>query len=684
MDSARPATARAQRRTIAIFAVALVLASGSAAEGATAIEGTFESSLSGWKPVASTLALRTGGAVGDGYVRASGPSASTYGLQNSQGVTTVKGMAYTAGAWVRTPKRRAKVCLVLQERNTRKVVASARSCRTALTTWSTFAPLRYTARGTGNRLFVSVLQSSARAADVLDVDAVLVRDSRDLIAPSDVADLTMTDATASTMSVAWSPASDDVGVSGYGIYLDGELLSSSTSTAYTLEGLPCGTTFVVGVDAFDGGGNRSSVSTIAAQSAACPSAPVNLVRPSIAGTPLEGQTLTASPGMWTGEPTLSFTWLRCEASGGGCSPLSAASTTYTLGAADLGSTVRVVVTATNGAGSTDAESDPTALVEAPVACSAYAGPNGNDAGTGTLSSPFRTAQRLVNDLAAGERGCLLAGTYVGNVAFSAVNVTLMSAPGSRALLRGYIWVKDSADGVTLSDLDVDGHDVAPITVQVQGDRAILRRLNITNRNKLNSNNTGSCVLLGIVTAPAVDPVVEQSRIHNCGGGNGGHDHAIYTEFTRRAVIRNNYLYDNPGFGISMYPDTQNALIEHNVIDGNGYENRGNVTFSGEEAGGEYDRDYASSNNILRRNIISNARARYNVDSYFPSLQPRGNLVSRNCVWNAPFGNFGGRSGYRLSLNLIAPPNFRNRAAKDFRLRAVSRCRGKGPTVSPIG
>ena len=119
----------------------------------------------------------------------------------------------------------------------------------------------------------------------------------------------------------------------------------------------------------------------------------------------------------------------------------------------------------------------------------------------------------------------------------------------------------------------------------------------------------------------------RSRIHHCGGGNGGHDHAIYSEFSRRAVIRDNYLYDNPGFGISMYPDTQYALIEHNVIDGNGYENRGNVTFSGEEAGGEYDRDYASSYNILRRNIISNARARYNVESYYPSLQPTGNLVA---------------------------------------------------------
>ena len=226
--------------------------------------------------------------------------------------------------------------------------------------------------------------------------------------------------------------------------------------------------FVVGVDAFDGSGNRSSVTT-PQPSAQCPSAPVSLVRPSIAGTPLEGQTLTASPGMWTGEPTLAFTWLRCDASGGGCNPVSAGSTTYTLGAADAGSTFRVAVTATNGAGSTDAESDPTAL----VATASWPAPR-MPGRTGTtqargLSSPFRTAQRLVNDLAAGETGCLLAGTYVGNVAFSTGNVTLMSAPGSRALLRGYIWIKDSADGVTLSDLDVDGHDVAPITVQVQGD-----------------------------------------------------------------------------------------------------------------------------------------------------------------------------------------------------------------------
>ena len=148
-------------------------------------------------------------------------------------------------------------------------------------------------------------------------------------------------------------------------------------------------------------------------------------------------------------------------------------------------------------------------------------------------------------------------------------------------------------------------------------------MNITNRNKRNSTSTGSCLLLGHIGTPAFRTRVFRSRIHNCGGGNRGHDHGIYSEFSRRAVIRGNYIYDNPGFGISMYPDTQYALIEHNVINGNAYENRSNVTFSGEAAGGEYDRDYASSNNVLRRNIISNARARYNVESYYPFSAAHG-------------------------------------------------------------
>src|SRR3954454_4327657 len=52
-------------------------------------------------------------------------------------------------------------------------------------------------------------------------------------------------------------------------------------------------------------------------SAATRAVPSNTVLPAITGTPHVGQTLTASQGTWTENPT-SFTdqWVRCPASGG--------------------------------------------------------------------------------------------------------------------------------------------------------------------------------------------------------------------------------------------------------------------------------------------------------------------------------------------------------------------------------
>jgi hypothetical protein len=334
---------------------------------------------------------------------------------------------------------------------------------------------------------------------------------------------------------------------------------------------------------------------------------------------------------------------------------------------------------------TPAGADAGTAFDSTLACDAYASPSGRDINPGTAIRPVRTVQKLADRLASGQTGCLKRGSYIGNLVIAKDRIKLTSAPGTRALLLGYVWIKDSADGVTLANLDIDGRGVGPITVQVQGDGALLHRLDISNRNKLNSTNTGSCLLLGVVGAPAFDTTVRESRIHNCGGGNGGHDHAIYSEFARRAVIRDNYLYDNPGFGISMYPDSQGNVIEHNVIDGNGYENRGNVTFSGEVAGAEYSSDYASSNNVLRYNLITNARRRYNIDSYFPSTRvlPVGNVVSSNCIWNAPWGPITSEGGFSYTNNLGLNPLYVGRARKDFRLQSGSPCAGWGPLTQPV-
>jgi hypothetical protein len=71
--------------------------------------------------------------------------------------------------------------------------------------------------------------------------------------------------------------------------------------------------------------------------------------PAISGTAKAGETLTASPGTWSSPAATSFAyaWQRCSDAGSACADIAGATTaTYTLTSADVGNTVRVVVTPT--------------------------------------------------------------------------------------------------------------------------------------------------------------------------------------------------------------------------------------------------------------------------------------------------------------------------------------------------
>ena len=94
------------------------------------------------------------------------------------------------------------------------------------------------------------------------------------------------------------------------------------------------------------------------------SVPVNSALPAISGTPQTGQTLSASTGSWSEEPSgYTYQWLRCAAS---CTAIEGAKAkTYSPLAADVGSELRVEVTAANERGSSKAALSPaTATVTA--------------------------------------------------------------------------------------------------------------------------------------------------------------------------------------------------------------------------------------------------------------------------------------------------------------------------------
>ena len=95
----------------------------------------------------------------------------------------------------------------------------------------------------------------------------------DTISPSAPANLAASNPTQNSVTVAWSAATDNVGVAGYGLYRDGNSTGSTTSTSTTFTGLACGTSYTFAVDAVDNAGNRSAKASITAATAACPPAP---------------------------------------------------------------------------------------------------------------------------------------------------------------------------------------------------------------------------------------------------------------------------------------------------------------------------------------------------------------------------------------------------------------------------
>jgi hypothetical protein len=145
-------------------------------------------------------------------------------------------------------------------------------------------------------------------------------------------------------------------------------VGGATGQTYTLQAADVGHT----VRALVTASNAAGPSTPAASgvTAVVGAPPTNTSPPVVSGSAVQGQVLSTSNGSWTGSPTgFAYQWQDCDSTGAGCTNIGAASSqTYTLQAADVGHTVRALVTASNAAGaSTPAASNLSAVVTAPAA-----------------------------------------------------------------------------------------------------------------------------------------------------------------------------------------------------------------------------------------------------------------------------------------------------------------------------
>src|SRR5918996_196830 len=93
-------------------------------------------------------------------------------------------------------------------------------------------------------------------------------------------------------------------------------------------------------------------------------APFNTTAPTISGSSVENQRLTANEGVWTGSGiTFAYQWLQCDQAGNGCRNINGASAkTSPLQTGAVGKTVRVRVSASNRDGTTSVTSGATGVV----------------------------------------------------------------------------------------------------------------------------------------------------------------------------------------------------------------------------------------------------------------------------------------------------------------------------------
>jgi hypothetical protein len=212
-------------------------------------------------------------------------------------------------------------------------------------------------------------------------------------------------------------------------------IGGATGETYIATSADAGHNLQVTVTATNTDGSTSQSSAASSVAALPAGAPANEAAPGISGTGRQGQTLTASSGTWSGG-TIAYQWQRCDTTGASCASIGGATnSTYALAAADVGSTLRVLVTGTSSASST-AESAKTGVVTAGAA-------------PASTSQPSISGSALVGEtLTAGNGGwsgdtpitysyqwqrCNSSGSSCSNVGANSSKYTLVSADGGHTM-----------------------------------------------------------------------------------------------------------------------------------------------------------------------------------------------------------------------------------------------------------
>ena len=134
---------------------------------------------------------------------------------------------------------------------------------------------------------------------------------------------------------------------GYQWASDGAPVAGASAQTYAVPLSQLGDRLTCSVNASNAGG--SGPASVSADVTVVSARPVDSSPPSISGAAVVGMSLRGSRGSWSNGPTsFAYQWQRCDRLGKGCTAIAGAThPSYTLRSADAGSTIRVLVSASN-------------------------------------------------------------------------------------------------------------------------------------------------------------------------------------------------------------------------------------------------------------------------------------------------------------------------------------------------
>ncbi len=175
-------------------------------------------------------------------------------------------------------------------------------------------------------------------------------------------------------------------------------IAGATNQNYVASSGDVNSTIRVQVTATNSDGSNQALSAATATIAASGAAPASTKQPNPTGKAQVGQTIGVDNGGWSGQKpiTFSYQWQSCSAAGACTDIAGATGSSYLVDASQVGSTLRVMITATNSAGTSTTSSNLTAAVSSKA------------------SSPVNTSLPLISgSLSVGNRLQATSGSWTG-------------------------------------------------------------------------------------------------------------------------------------------------------------------------------------------------------------------------------------------------------------------------------